>query len=374
MKTITLIISALLIILLSAGNIKAQPLTVNAGNDTTLCCSPACATLGGNPTASGGHPPYSYVWSPPSGLSSNTIANPLACVATTTTYTVTVWDSLFNSSSDAVTITIIPQPVVVSVSISAGANPVCDGTQVNFTAHPTNGCSPTYQWQVDFINVGTNDSTYTYIPADNDQVRCILTSNCPCATGNPATSNSIIMIVNPLVPVSVSVSANANNVCSGTAVTFTATPTNGCTPMYQWQVNGSNVGTSSTTFTYAPVNGDLVKCVMTSSCPCTSGSPATSNIFTMIVYNCTGNYGNPFDANNISIIYHPNSCTISIEFLRDILPGYELSIYNVQGQLLLRRSLYQEKTELDISGFPKGIYILKLSNPVNSLVKRFAKT
>ena len=144
----------------------------------------------------------------------------------------------------------------VSVSVAAEHNPVCSGTAVTFTATPTNGgTTPSYQWMVNGINQGTNSSTYTYTPNNSDAVTCVLTSNATCATGSPATSNTVTMTVNSNLPVSVSVAAGANPVCSGTAVTFTATPANGGTsPSYQWKVNGVNQGTNSSTYTYTPSN------------------------------------------------------------------------------------------------------------------------
>jgi uncharacterized protein (TIGR02145 family) len=60
-------------------------------------------------------------------------------------------------------------------------------------------------------------------------------------------------------------------------VTFTATPTNGgTTPAYQWKVNGLNAGTNSHLFTYNPLNGDSVRCIMTSNLACVTGNPASS--------------------------------------------------------------------------------------------------
>jgi hypothetical protein len=80
------------------------------------------------------------------------------------------------------------------------------------------------------------------------------------------------------VPVSVSVAQSpVNPVPAGNSVTFTATPTNGgTTPVYQWMVNGLNVGANSAAYTYFPVNGDAVTCVLTSNAYCVSGNPATA--------------------------------------------------------------------------------------------------
>jgi hypothetical protein len=86
----------------------------------------------------------------------------------------------------------------VSVSITSSANPVCTGTSVTFTATPVNGgTSPSYQWKVNGTNAGTNSPVYSYVPLNNDIVTCVLTSNAPCVTGNPATSNTVTMVVTP---------------------------------------------------------------------------------------------------------------------------------------------------------------------------------
>ena len=50
-----------------------------------------------------------------------------------------------------------------------------------------------------------------------------------------------------------------------------------------------------------------------------------------------------------------------------------LSIYNIQGQLLLQQPIKQEKTELDISRLAKGIYILKLTDFDNIEMTKFVK-
>ena len=92
------------------------------------------------------------------------------------------------------------------------------------------------------------------------------------------------MTVNPNLPVSVSIVASANPVCANTAVTFTATPTNErTTPSYQWKVNGITSGTNNNIYTYTPVNGDIVTCMLTSNITCPTGNPATSNAITMTV-------------------------------------------------------------------------------------------
>jgi uncharacterized protein (TIGR02145 family) len=175
---------------------------------------------------------------------------------------------------------------IVSVSISTPANNICSGTQVIYIAAASNGGgNPVYQWQVNGINTGTNSTTLTYTPVNNDLVTCILTSSITdCIMNNPDTSNVITMVINPNLPVSVSVSTSQNPVCAGSSVTFTASLTNGGTsPAYQWKVNGTGVGANSATYSYIPNNGDIITCVVTSNATCITGNPATSNAITMIV-------------------------------------------------------------------------------------------
>ena len=99
---------------------------------------------------------------------------------------------------------------------------------------------------------------------------------------NPDTSNAVTMIVNPILPVSISISASNNPFCQGSMVTLTASPVNGgTTPAYQWKVNGTNVATTYPVYSYIPANGDIVSCVLNSSVPCPTGNPATSNTITL---------------------------------------------------------------------------------------------
>ncbi len=87
-----------------------------------------------------------------------------------------------------------------AVSITASSNPVYTTTPVTFSASPTNGGpGPLFQWNVNGSNVAAaTNMTYTYSPGNGDQVKCVMTSNAACVTGNPATSNTIVMVVNVL--------------------------------------------------------------------------------------------------------------------------------------------------------------------------------
>jgi hypothetical protein len=86
-----------------------------------------------------------------------------------------------------------------------------------------------------------------------------------CTSNNPATSAPIRVSVIPSVAPSVSIVASANPICSGTAVTFTATPTNGGTsPQYQWYLGNTPIAgeVRNTYVTNALVNDDEISVEM----------------------------------------------------------------------------------------------------------------
>jgi hypothetical protein len=212
-------------------------------------------------------------------------------ISSTTTYYVEATNGGCTSNPRTSVVATVNTSVVASISISANTgSSICSGTNVTFTATPTNGgATPSYQWKLNGVNVGTNSPTYSNNTlANGDMISCVMTSSISgCITGSPATSNTITMTVGSTVAASVSISANpGNTICQGTSVTFTAVPTNGgATPDYQWQNNSTNIyGAVSNIYTTSSlVQGDVITCVMTTSLTCATGSPATSNGIIMTV-------------------------------------------------------------------------------------------
>lgn len=85
------------------------------------------------------------------------------------------------------------------------------------------------------------------------------------ATPGPGATNFGSLSLTPSLTPSVGMTVNPSAlICTGTTVTFTATPVNGGTPTYQWQRNGIPVvGATSTTFsTAAFTDGDVISVVM----------------------------------------------------------------------------------------------------------------
>lgn len=177
----------------------------------------------------------------------------------------------------------------VNVNITSNPNgATCAGVPISFTAVPVNGgTSPLFQWKVNGINTGTNNPVFTSAALNNgDQVTCTVTSNSTCISNPVATSNIITVTINPSVVPVVSInSSETGPICTGTNVTFSATPVNGGnSPTYQWKINGNIVGTNNPVFsTTALLNGDQVNCIMTNLFSCNPVNTATSNTISMVV-------------------------------------------------------------------------------------------
>jgi hypothetical protein len=254
--------------------------TILNGN---LVATPAftsvCTSIPVQLNATGGS---NYSWSPTAGLNNPNIANPIATPSSTTTYIV----QSTNGScvlSDTVVVQVTTGGTTASVAItSLPTGSICTGTSVTFTATPQNeGTTPVYVWKVNGVTVGSNSTTYTSTTLNNnDVVTCVMTSNLPCVAGSPATSNGITMSVNPIANPSVTIQTTPGaTICQGVNVTFTAIPVNGgVNPVYQWKLNGANVGSGGLTYSNAGLNnGDIITVEITANSGCATQPTATSS-------------------------------------------------------------------------------------------------
>ncbi len=84
-----------------------------------------------------------------------------------------------------------------SVRIATAATLVCSAVPVSFVATPTDGgVGPSYQWVVNGVDVGTNNSLYvTDSLRDGDTVQCVMTAVGSCRA--PVGSNILGMTVQP---------------------------------------------------------------------------------------------------------------------------------------------------------------------------------
>lgn len=102
-----------------------------------------------------------------------------------------------------------------------------------------------------------------------------------------AYENPAIITVTPTVSIAITTGSNPD--CSGSSLTFTATPTDGgSNPTYQWTKNNINIS-GATNATYTGIAGidfvstDVIACTMVSNSPNANPSTATSTGITLTV-------------------------------------------------------------------------------------------
>ena len=276
-----------------ANNITLPWLTVPSASFTTSTfslCSGTAITYSNLST--GGQLSYTWNFSGGTPLSS-TVTNPAVAYNSPGTYSVSLIASNAmgtHTFSQINYITVNPTVApVVNVSLSAGQNPLCAGASISFsTSSLHGGTSPVYQWQVNGQNVGANSPVFTANNFTSSvSVSCIMTSAALCSNPQTVTSSPITLTVNSTAAASLSIAqiAGFNPMCSGALASFSANAFNGgLLPVFQWKVNGSNVGTNSATFTSLGLsNGDIVSCELSSNSACANPTFGVSSGITMTV-------------------------------------------------------------------------------------------
>jgi Dockerin type I domain len=182
-----------------------------------------------------------------------------------------------NGSNLTINATITPS---VLTAITSGSQTICAGASVTFTATPTNGGTPSYQWKLNGLtNVGTNAATYTSTSlANGDIVTVVMTSTATCPSPTTATSLGITMTVNALPTAGITGNLALN--CTIPSTTLTAS---GGTS-YLWS-NGSALASSGLLTT-----GAIFTVTVTSANGCTSSASATTTLdITVPTAGITGN-------------------------------------------------------------------------------------
>ena len=275
-------------------------INISASTPDTVC-NPATITFTSSITNGGTSPSYQWrengtnIGSATSANYSTTISsvgtNVYSCVLISNS-ACAVNDTAY-SNNDTIT-TISSATPTIHITSSPG-NTICSGTAVTFSSTSTYaGTSPTYQWEKNGSNIsGATSATYTTSTiSSGDIFSCVMTSGLSCASPTTATSNNDTITVTTAVTPTISISASpGNTICSGTAVTFSSTITNGGTgATYQWKKNGTSIpGATSSTYSSSTLsNGDVITCVLSSSLNCASPMSATSNSISMTVNATSG--------------------------------------------------------------------------------------
>lgn len=364
----------------------------NAGANQTICLGSSVQL-----NASGGQ---SYSWSPATGLSSTTIANPIASPSTTTTYTVQVTNGTCSSIASVVV-------TVNTLNIDAGNDvTICSGasTQLNATGGTTYSWSPVVGLNNPNISnplaFPSSTTTYTVTATSNgctatDQVTVTVASPTISAgpdleicegqsvqlsvnggsnySWSPATGLDNPNISNPIASPNSTTSYTVTGTVAGCSasdvilVTVNANPTvpiispsgieiqSTVADAYQWNLNGNPILGATLQSLFPDTPGDYTVTVYNSN-----GCSSTSAPYTVTTVGLTTK---KLD-NTLSIFPNPvaNNCLITIQANQN--DEAVILFYNSLGQIVLEQPLNlvngKNSININVENLAAGVYNIKL--------------
>jgi hypothetical protein len=159
-----------------------------------------------NATVLGGTPPFTFSWSPATGLNHPAISNPIATPDYTILYYVTVTDNNSNTATDSVLLKVTSGPA--DPGPITGENEVCQGSVTTYSV-PVNPAATSYSWTVpagDTILSGQN-TTLIAVKWDTASGYVSVIAENNCGISNPAVLH-VTVVNSPLQPDSIFIPVN----------------------------------------------------------------------------------------------------------------------------------------------------------------------
>jgi gliding motility-associated-like protein len=265
---------------------NVTPSVLTSANPGSSICAGVNVTFTAVPTNGGGAPTYQWkkngvnVGAGGTTYSDATLANGDVISVVLTSSLACVTSATANSNTITMTVTANVTPSVL-ISANPGST-ICTGTNVTFTAVPTNGGgAPTYQWKKNGSNVGAGGTTYSDAAlAGGDVISVVLTSSVACVTSATANSNTITMTVNPIP--TATIGAAPSPICSGssTTLTFTLTGTGPFNVTYSDGATSFNLVGISTghTVSVSPASTTTYSITAVSDAACVGAGGSTATV------------------------------------------------------------------------------------------------
>lgn len=254
--------------------------TANAGADFTKSCATnfTGASIGMEPV-----PGVTYSWSPTTGLSSSTIANPIANPSVTTTYTLTATKTSSGcTATDAVVVTV--SAALPTITSSTGASRCGPGT-VNLVASASAGTVNWYTSSTGGTPIGTG-SPFTTPSLSATTTYYAEAMNGSCVS---AVRTAVIATVNTIP--TITSTTNASRCGSGT-VALSAVASAGTYSWFTTETGGTSLG-SAATYTTPSISITTTYYVSATSSGCTTPTrtpvTATVNVIPTVVSTVPGN-------------------------------------------------------------------------------------
>ncbi|PLW92495.1 MAG: hypothetical protein C0592_10605 [Marinilabiliales bacterium] len=308
-------------------NVEVYPsLAVTATPDTL--CAPGTTQL----LASGA---TNYTWSPSTGLSSTTIANPIATLASTQTYTVI---GANGACADTMDITIFVDQAPVAAINYTPMSPLCDNISIDFDGSSSTNAA-NYTWVFQNGTPGTSPSVTETVdfPAGTHNIILIVQNSCGAYD---STSTNIIVNAAPQP----TIIANDSVFCTNT--TYSLDAGSGYTN-YSWTGGSSTTNLLSISSTTAGNQDYSVTVTDGNGC---EGSDTITIAY--VVCSEVISYG------DMPLIVYPNPAHNNV-FIEGITESCRIYIVSADGRLVSDQ-MTNSDVSLNISMLSAGVYFLNI--------------
>lgn len=186
----------------------ATPASICAGSSSQLLATPL-----------GGTSPFTFSWTPTTGLNNPNIANPVASPTVTTWYRVDIVDAASHTASDSTLVSIIPTPN--TPGNITGPTVVCHDSSTGYSIQIVPSAT-TYSWMVPagaLILNGQNTTSITIQWGNNGGSVSVIAGN-QCGNSNP----SVLAVTITGPPSQPAVIHGPALVCNAATVSFSVDP------------------------------------------------------------------------------------------------------------------------------------------------------
>ena len=291
----------------------------------------------------------SYSWDDPMGQFGPTAVN---LAASLPLYSVIVTDN--NGCTTSAGNIQLTQPAPLSANINA-PNIVCYGEEIQLFANANGGTLPynDFAWTGDINYFGqgpildtlTTDGTYNLVVTDYNGCTSAMASHVVSVRPEPSFSISSI------------------NICIGDTGVLTPMSISGGNPNNPYYFNWMEVDSATSPVSYIPLgvadtysdspDSTKIYCVFIDNvCALSDTFCANINVNT-----CTGI--SEETQNNFATVYpNPTNGIINLEFNQNITYPILIEVIDFKGQVVQADIIKRNKSSIDLSSLPKGLYIL----------------
>jgi len=223
----------------------------------------------------------------------------------------------------------------VSVNITASSNPVCKGSSSVLTANVSGGLPPyTYHWS----DNSTSTSITVYPTSTSDGYSVTVTDK------NSASNTAQTYITIDIFTVKIIVTNNSDS------SKLSPSWVGGMPPFAcQW-----NTGQNTLSITVVPTTATIYSVTVTDENGCWDS--ASVHITPSSVHDYINNI-------IVNLVPNPANNFVELEKNNNETDKYLLSINDIQGREVLTKNIqFDNKYNIDLTGFTNGLYFLKLQN------------